>query len=365
MSKRLLIIDDNISVIATLAPLFEDFGYNVTIIDDGHRAIELAKQSFYDLVIIDINMPGINGVETFKAIKEISPATIAIMMTAGASKHLIEQAMDEGAFGIVYKPFRMNEIIDMVGKAIERTVVLIVDDQIEGMKPLKYLLEEKGYRVIMAYNGPKAVEIINHGRADIALVDIRMPEMDGFTVAQKIREIDPDTGIIMMTAHNDENTNKELESSPFTCLYKPMDIKRLIEAVEKVSMERLEKAPKPYILIVEDNAAIGQMVSIALQRVGFETFAVQKGQVALEEIRKKVFHVAIIDYKLPDMTGMDVVKGIKNVSAHTKIIMMTAHAKLDMAIEAIKEHIFDFLVKPVELDDLLISVKKAVAKQAE
>lgn len=114
---RILIVDDEPGMRETLSDILADRGHEVETAEDGARAIELIKKKFYDLTFIDIKMPGINGVETFKHVKRISPETMVVMMTAYSMKDLIKEALQEGAYGILYKPLDMDKVISVVNES--------------------------------------------------------------------------------------------------------------------------------------------------------------------------------------------------------------------------------------------------------
>jgi DNA-binding NtrC family response regulator len=82
---------------------------------------------------------------------------------------------------------------------------------------------------------------------------------------------------------------------------------------------------------------------------------------ALERIKEKRFDVVITDLKMENVDGMDILREVNNRYPDTKVIMLTAYATLDAAIEAIREKIFDFFPKPVKIDELKIAIKKALA----
>lgn len=93
--------------------------YSVNLTSDGYEAIERAKEKFFAIVFLDIEMPGINGVETFKEIKKISPKSVVIMITGYAGEELMKEAMREGAYTLLYKPFHTDMIFDIIKKVLE------------------------------------------------------------------------------------------------------------------------------------------------------------------------------------------------------------------------------------------------------
>ena len=118
MKNNILVVDDIKSIRQTLSGILGDEGYNVVLAEDGYQAIEAASQTPFDFIFMDIKMPGINGVQTFREIQKINPEAVVIMMTAYSVESLVRQALGEGAYGVVYKPFDIDEIVSIVDSAL-------------------------------------------------------------------------------------------------------------------------------------------------------------------------------------------------------------------------------------------------------
>jgi CheY-like chemotaxis protein len=118
----ILIVDDNISLCKTISFVLGRKGYAVTTAEDGPEAIEKVKENPFDMIFMDIKMPLMDGVETYRRIKKIRPEAVVMMMTAYAVEELVQEALQEGAYGITYKPLdieRMVAVIEEAGKAKE------------------------------------------------------------------------------------------------------------------------------------------------------------------------------------------------------------------------------------------------------
>jgi DNA-binding NtrC family response regulator len=120
MKTNILVVDDIKSMRLTLGGILEDEGYNVLLAEDGYQAIEAAKQTSFALAFMDIKMPGINGVQTFREIKKINPQAAVIMMTAYSVEDLVREALEEGAYAVVYKPFDVENILSIIDSALFR-----------------------------------------------------------------------------------------------------------------------------------------------------------------------------------------------------------------------------------------------------
>lgn len=232
---KILVVDDEESAAKTLGGILEDEGYAVDTARDGNKAIEMVKTAHYHIIFMDIKMPGINGVETFKEVKRIDPDAAVIMMTAYAVEDLIKEAVQEGAYACVYKPFDMEKILRTIDEVLKAGLILIVDDRAADRQTLKGILEDRGYRVATAKNGEEAVKRIKANGFDICFVDIIMPMMDGVEVLRKIKEIKPEIPVIMMTGYSLEELVKEaVKYGAYTCIYKPFDIEKLLKIVADV-----------------------------------------------------------------------------------------------------------------------------------
>jgi two-component system response regulator HydG len=118
MKNNILVVDDIKSIRLTLGGILEDEGYNVVLAENGYQAIEAAKRTPFDLVFMDIKMPGINGVQTFREIKKINPEAVVVMMTAYSVEDLIRESLEEGAYAVVYKPFDIDDIVSVIDSAL-------------------------------------------------------------------------------------------------------------------------------------------------------------------------------------------------------------------------------------------------------
>jgi DNA-binding NtrC family response regulator len=114
----ILIVDDDISLCKTVSLVLRRKGYAVTTAQDGLEAITRVKEKPFDMTFMDIKMLPINGVETYRRIKKIRPEAV-VMMTAYAVEDLVQEALQEGAYGITYKPLDIKRVVALIER-IER-----------------------------------------------------------------------------------------------------------------------------------------------------------------------------------------------------------------------------------------------------
>ena len=118
---------------------------------------------------------------------------------------------------------------------------------------------------------------------------------------------------------------------------------------------------KPRILVVDDEAAMRESLKDWLMEDGYEVGLASGGQEAIAMAREKLFEVVLLDLKMPGMDGLETLKRFKELDLEADILMMTAYATVDTAIQAMKEGAFDYLVKPFDPDEVEMQIKKIVA----
>ena len=237
---KVLVVDDQKSMRLTLAAILEDQGYDVTEVEDGYRAIEAVEQVPFDLVFMDIKMPGINGVQTFREIKKISPKSVVVMMTGFAVEDLVKEALEEGAVSVIYKPFDMDSVISLVESVLKSVVILVVDDRSSDREILSQILTDKGYTVAEAADGNEAIQMVKDSHYDIIFMDIKLPGKDGFSAFQEISALDPDARVLFMTGFVLEDSIRQaIDAGAYPVAYKPFEIEKVLALVAEIMAEKV------------------------------------------------------------------------------------------------------------------------------
>ena len=181
------------------------------------------------MVFMDIRLPGIDGVETYRQIKSVSPGTPLIMMTGFSVDGLIGQAFEEGAYTVLYKPLDITSLLIAVKDVLDAPCVLVVDDEPDIQESVKSILDDLGYQVALASDGNQAVAQVETKHYDVILMDIGMPGMGGFEACRRIVESDPAAKVIFITAHEvNEYARQTLKVGAFSMLSKPVDPENMI-----------------------------------------------------------------------------------------------------------------------------------------
>jgi two-component system response regulator PilR (NtrC family) len=118
--EKILVVDDEQSLREVLSIMLKRTGYAVTSVADGEEAIELLNRDIFDLVITDLRMPKIDGLEVLRAAKSASPETVVLIITAFASADSAVEAMKQGAYDYLTKPFQVDEVQLIIRNALEK-----------------------------------------------------------------------------------------------------------------------------------------------------------------------------------------------------------------------------------------------------
>ena len=116
----ILLVDDEDSIINSLSGSLEDEGYIVLTASDGMKTVEIIQSQPVDMVFLDIWLPGMDGLETLKAIKDFNSGIEVIMMTGHGTVNTAVQAVKKGAFDFLEKPFSLDTVIDIIKKIKEK-----------------------------------------------------------------------------------------------------------------------------------------------------------------------------------------------------------------------------------------------------
>ena len=140
----ILVVDDEPIMQEILGDFLREEGYSIDIAGSGEEGVELAQKSSYDCAIVDLMMPGIDGIETMQKLREIDTSLPVIMVTAFASVESAVEAMKRGAFEYITKPFKNDEVLVVLQKAIRtRQLELEVPQLKEEVKTLRKALKDK------------------------------------------------------------------------------------------------------------------------------------------------------------------------------------------------------------------------------
>jgi len=237
----ILLVDDDIDICSNMLDILIDLGYHVESANDGATALEMIRQNSYDVAVLDYKMPGMNGVALLHQIRKTRPEMVSLLVTAYAGS-AADDAMSAGVSEILSKPVEVTRLIKIVGEAVDRPLILIVDDDRELCSNLWDLMKDRGYRVGLAHDGEEAARRLAESIYDVVLIDIKLPDCNGSGVFRKVCEVNPEARTLLITGEVAETgcvVDQILAEGADAVHYKPFDVPKLLETLERLIKARL------------------------------------------------------------------------------------------------------------------------------
>ena len=262
MKRRdILLVDDEEMFREPIAEILRSDGFFVEEASKGKEAIDKFINKNYDLVITDMVMPGMNGVQLIQAIHKISPATEAVVLSAYGTEATKDKLQRLGVYGYLDKPVMREQLLSTIHEAIKsnrlirlgfekrepevqfnRERVLVADDDSVIRELITEILSNEGYKVTSVNNGNDAVESILVNDHDLVILDINMPKMNGVEAVKEIREQDENVYILLISGEAETEEIKEaLNYGADKFLPKPFKKDKLLKEIESIDFKKIKK----------------------------------------------------------------------------------------------------------------------------
>jgi len=421
---HLLIVDDNSTNRRVLHLMLEDWGCRHEEAQDASEAMARLKQAQaegrrFDIAILDMLMPGIDGETLGRLIKNTPEleGTRLVMLTSVGKQGDAARLTAAGFSAYMNKPVRRSQLLaclrTVAGMSADDTPnlplitrhslaedrkknvrILLVEDNNTNQIVALGLLERLGYQADAVDNGKQALDALQKKSYDLVFMDVQMPEMDGMTATQHIRnglagEQCIQVPIIAMTAHALKGDREKcLEAGMSDYITEPIQIDKLSELLTCWLKEKPQQMPavnapqtvdtachptdaapeasnifsRPQaagdksaikILLVEDNHT-NQLVALGLlESLGYHADAVDNGLRSLEALKEKTYDLVLMDIQMPEMDGITATRHIRSGQAGesavlTPIIAVTAHALDGDRETCLNAGMNDYMTKPLK-----------------
>ncbi len=233
---RVLVVDDDEDVVTSLRDILVAVGYEVDTAYSGAEALERVRERRPDCVLMDIKMPGMNGVEAYREIKRVSPESFVIFMTAYSTSSLVDEARREGAIEVFAKPFDLQPVLRLIEETAAKTPVLVVDDDSSFCRTLGEALSAYAFDVHVAHGVDQAIMLFMKEPRRVVILDMKLNGRTGLDALLVIKELNPRAIVILMTAFMElrEDVERGLEMDAVAFLMKPFEVDDLIRTIRKV-----------------------------------------------------------------------------------------------------------------------------------
>jgi CheY-like chemotaxis protein len=227
--------------------------------------------------------------------------------------------------------------------------ILVVDDDADTCRNLSDILTDLGYDVDTAHDGPSALELVRRQAYDVALLDYKMPGMDGLTLYREIKRLRADTVAIVVTAYASGTTAEDaLDAGAWQVLSKPVDFPKLLRLVD-------EAVAQPLVLVVDDDHDLCQSLWDVFRQRGYRVGIAHDERDAGDRLKDTAFKAVLIDMKLPTGDGTSVFRLVRKANPQARTIVITGHrSETDQQVERILHEGADAVCyKPFDIPELL------------
>jgi len=244
-ARRILIVDDSAVFRMSMKKILASMNAEIILAQDGQEGLNLALQEKFDIVVSDIDMPKISGIELCRSLKQTpsTQGTPVVMVSTFDSDNDVDKGFQAGASAYLSKYEIQDRLLETVESVLSKSkfksnrLVMVVDDSKVVLKIVQKGLAEAGFRVITAENGQKALKLLNTIQPDLILTDIEMPDINGFEFCGTVHtnsELST-VPIVAMSSKTDRGYMKRmLQNGASAYLCKPFNIDELVILVEKM-----------------------------------------------------------------------------------------------------------------------------------
>jgi CheY-like chemotaxis protein len=232
--------------------------------------------------------------------------------------------------------------------------ILVVDDDPDTCRNLADILTDLGYRVDTAPDGPSALELVRQRPHDVALLDFRMPGMDGLQLYREIRKLRAGTVAIIVSAYTNTVTREEvLSEGAWQMLAKPVDFPRLLRLVD-------EALGQPLVMVVDDDPDLCRNLWDLFRERGYRVSVAHDAAGAAAQAEEQPYRVVLIDMRLPGAGGAEVFRAVRASNPDAHVIVITGHRReLNEQIEQVLRDGADAVCyKPFDVPGLLATLDR-------
>lgn len=379
--KTILIVDDDEQTVNNISKYLRLEGYRTISTTSGKEALKLAEKYQPTVITLDIIMPEMDGWEVLQKLKN-NPKTKDIPVVIVSVSEDKETGFALGAMGYINKPVDKELFlaeIRLINKA-PKTVMLVDDNKLD-LNQMAKILEDENIVTKKANSGKECFKLMKEGVPDILVLDLMMPNIDGFQVLSKLRN-DPETRdlpTIIVTAKDLTEEDKAklmgkvssvITKSDITPIELNKEIKRIIEELEKHPIvNNSNKEPRDTnILLVEDNEDAIVQMKIVLEHENYSYAIARGGKEALNYIQHTIPDGIILDLMMPDVDGFEVLEKLRGTDStkYIPVLVLTAKdlTKKDLA-RLSSNNIQQLILKgDIDFDGLTAKIRMMLGKMS-
>jgi DNA-binding response OmpR family regulator len=239
---KVLVVDDDRRMVKTICDILNVKGHEAIEAYTGIEAVEKVKSDNPDCVLMDIKMPGVNGVDALGMIRDISPFLPVILVSAYAEDEVWAIAREKGAYACLTKPVDIQTLLSFLSLLRKEESILVVDDDPDFCKTLKAIFQSRGFRVETEFDPAKVLSRMEKGYTVAVVLDLDLGSANGLDLLKDIRAKYPSKPVVLVTGNAGETADKLKEGyklGAHACFHKSLEIDSLIKTIEEIGHNKL------------------------------------------------------------------------------------------------------------------------------
>jgi two-component system response regulator HydG len=241
---KILVVDDDSRMVRTICDILNVNGYETVSAATGEEAVEKALSTMPDCILMDIKMPGMDGVTALKLIRKSMPGLPIVLMSAYATEEQVREAISQGAQTVLGKPIDIQAVLSFLSLLRKEESILVVDDDPVFCKTLHDILHGRGFSVKTEIDPGKALDRLDEERNLVVILDLKLGAANGVDILKDIRAKYPSKPVVMVTGYGEEMADSirmGFKIGAYTCLYKPLEMEQLFAIIDEISRGRFRE----------------------------------------------------------------------------------------------------------------------------
>jgi hypothetical protein len=368
---QILIVDDELPARELLSSYLEAEGYGTITARSGEEAVRKAREFRPAAITLDVLMPGKSGWETLHQLKS-NPLTASIPVIIVSVVDETKAGFALGAAEYLIKPVSKKALIEAIRRHVRSRLegsrrILVIDDETETLQLVSEVLKSAEYLPLLAASGREALDILSRTSVDAILLDLLMPEMDGFEVLHRIKA-DPglrEIPVFILTAKDlDENEMVALRTHVDALYFKGTPWRQELLAHLQKAVGAMAAIPLKKILVADDNLESREFIRDSLESQNYEVVEACDGRDALTKIEKIGPDLVLMDIQMPVMDGYAVLKEIRQNPRFSalRVIALTAFSMQGDREKAISAGFSGYISKPVDPTSLRMQIEQMLGR---
>ncbi|MBU1193540.1 MAG: response regulator [Proteobacteria bacterium] len=391
-TTKIMVVDDEIGICKNVEKILAKNNYTVVHTQSAKKALEMMKKDEYSLLISDIVMPEMNGLELLKNVAKDLPGLKTIMMTGYASTNTAVKAIRLGALDYIPKPFTPDELRTAINKALsgELTARGITDQERDAIETMDVEIDfgtEAASNLVKPDAEPPAQDKQETAEFFCPVGNMSCDVMEKLGATCK-------TGLNKnycpkLKAKKSKEANATSAFNPKTMIGidQPFDYNEVVavtgpeyvryldrdgfaflpyEELKKVNPTKAGKissvvSESKNILVVDDEVSVNNNIRKILGKNGFTVDQAVTKEEAVEKINQLNYKLVLLDLRMPGVAGLELLESIAKAQPFARVIIITGYASIQTAIESARIGAVDYLPKPFTPDELREVTDRAYA----